>query len=409
MNKLLILIYIILWSCFANSSSTIMSIGPFLVDTSLQKAQPQKEVIIENLPKFFSSGIFNLCSPTSATFILQKYACDNNQNLNKTKCEDLDDQKIFSPFSLMSFYKPSSSDEKVSSLSYDSLPLKEKTNEFESGTGTSSLRNAKLNGFSLYPNSCFPFDQFINNTTSIYQTQQNAQASFFENLEKLYEIAKKKFTIEGEICLDCLTENDQDYKNIASLFPETQDKLFFNKFKQAILRNTFKQFLYTIFFSKCKKISGLIPPPQVLLYPETDLEKIDTIQIKKQIVENINTSKPTMLTDLCIKKMDPKDLPKCKNRHDLVITGYRDYYFNGHTKTYFQIKQTFGKDFDEQYGWVDADELLKNIAEPNKKATLVWLEKSNLTNSATPIPLINNFKNATNKKNILVWLNNLNE
>lgn len=376
MNKLFISAYIILWSCMIFANTTAISIGPFLVDLKLKERSPEKEVVVKNLPKFFSSGIFNLCSPTSATFLLQKYACDHDEELKNTKCENLEDQKLFSPLSLMSFYKPSSLNDTVSSMSYNKLPLNKNNNEFELGTGPAALQNAKSNGFILYPNSCLPFDQFTNKVALLYQSKQNAQITFFSNLEKLYQKAKNKFISEGKICLECLNENDEDYKNIVSVFPPVDDKLFFSKFKQAILTDTFEKFLYTIFFSKCKKLEGLIPPPKVMLYPENDLEKLEISEVKNKILENINNSKITMLSHLCIDKMDSKDLPKCANQHALVVTGYRNYKINGYNKTYFQIKQTLGSEFDKQYGWVDGDELLKNLAEPNKQGTLMWLDNS---------------------------------
>lgn len=373
MNKLLISISIILWSCLTYSNNQVMSIGPFLVDLKIKETIPDKEEKVDNLPKFFSSGIFPLCSPTSATYLLQKYACDHDEDLKKEKCENLDDQKIFSPLSLMSFYRPESLNDKVSSLSYSTLPLNKKNSEFELGTGPTALQNAKSNGFILYPNSCLPFDQFVNKTSLLFQSGKNSQIDYFNNLEKLFQKAKNKYTSEGELCIACLNESDEDYRNIANIFPEIQDKLFFSKFKQAITKETFEKFLYTIFFSKCKKLDGLIPPPKINLYPEKDLEKIDSYQLKNKIFENINSSKITMLSHLCIKKMKAEDLPKCQDEHAVVITGYRNYNLNGTLKTYFQIKQTLGTEFEKQYGWVDADELLSNISEPNKQGTLIWL------------------------------------
>ncbi|MGZ8942825.1 MAG: hypothetical protein ACXW00_08675 [Methylobacter sp.] len=143
----------------------------------------------------------------------------------------------------------------------------------------------------------------------------------------------------------------------------------------ALQTKSFPEFLHDAFLGSCIDDElTLEPKPTFEKYPK-DNETASNEEFIKKIKEVIATDTPMTLDGICL--YYEKD-GKCKEKHSVVISGYR-YVCKDKSekkedcKHVFKIHNSWGDDWQTANadGWLDAEVLLGNTID----GTIAWLKK----------------------------------
>lgn len=390
MDLLISVLLIILWSSTIlpssalaiekakSNNSTPLQSEAFTIDKGLPFIDEKSNREVENMPAIQSQDTVGSCFGCAGATIVQKFLCDADGEFKKNglSCSQLPREKTISQLSLVAWAdtnkkrvepdKAKTNQDPEDSDNHRNLNLYEDRTDFS--FSSNALRDS-INTFEFMPESCFPFDQLVskygNKDSSLFK-------NVYEKTKKMY--SKMKSATEGSsfLCDECLQELKTDF-NTTTFSPEA--------LSSAIEKDSFGEFLYELIFHNCKPLSSNKRP----VFKQFPPGKKDTVAKKYvlgKIKEVIDKKKPVLMGSICLKF--ESDGKTCKNAHDTVISGYRKAcpttdYSSPACKTQLKLHNCWGKDWQDANndGWVDADNLIKNLNEGKPyidAGDLSWLE-----------------------------------
>lgn len=192
---------------------------------------------------------------------------------------------------------------------------------------------------------------------------------FFNYLKSIFE--KLKSISETEI---------KDYTNEVDKLNSFVD-LKFNQtsLKKALQKSDFNHFLYTLFFSDCKKEnfpSGF----SAAAFP-LDSMNVRPLDIKNQIIKGLKLGKPILYPALCLSQNREDD---CNIGHSIVFSGFKIVKNGNEIKDLLKVHNSWGMEWQKQNnnGWVDADIICQNTVKVKTKensyriasGSVIWLD-----------------------------------
>lgn len=325
--------------------------------TNFYKEVVGTKIEIENMPAYKTQDDLGDCKAFSIAAIIQQY-------VNTKWKSDISDPKnppsdmAISYFGLMAYT--------------NQIPNKENTFQpnQENGRGINDIIDDI--GFKYHNDlileNCKPFENLtkefsLNGKYGLIKRDEflNYLKSIFNSLKNSDETKIKDCTNET-VKLNSFVNLNFNQKNL----------------KTALTKTDFDQFLYTLFFSDCKK--ELFPSGfQAMSFPLDSMD-VTEYEFKQQIIKGLNKGKPVLIPSLCVSRDKSYD---CESVHSLVISGYKKVQNSAEEKDVFKVHNSWGKEWQKKNndGWVDADELCHNTVrtDSNKgyridSASVIWLD-----------------------------------
>lgn len=396
MNLLISVLLLILWSStlilpfvhaaenIKSNTSTPIPSAAFTVYKNLTFVEQNSIHEVENMPAIQSQDTVGSCFGCASSTIVQKFLCDADEIYKKSgaSCSQLPKEKMVSqlsmvawtdtnkarvnPFDKDSTQDPNDDQDPEDSENHKNIRLYDDRTVFS--FSSNALRDS-LNMFEFMPESCYPFDQLVSKYGS---TDSALFKNVYEKTRKLYTNMKSKTQGATFHCDECLEQLKTDFNTTKF----TSDAL-----TSAVEKETFGEFLYELLFHNCTPLTSN-KRPKFKKFPAGKNETADKTQVLNKIKEIIDQNKPVLISTLCLQYEE--GTKKCKSAHDTVISGYRKVcpstnYSSADCKTQVKLHNCWGQDWQNANngGWVDADNLIKNLNEglPHiKSGDLSWYE-----------------------------------
>lgn len=396
MNLLISVLLIILWSStifsqianatdkLKSNTSTPVPSPAFTVYKNLTFVDKVSSREIENMPAIQSQDTVGSCFGCASATVVQKFLCDSDENFkrNGVSCSQLPREKTISQLSLVAWadtnkaranpnskdknQNPNDDQDPEDSDNHKNIKLYEDRTDFS--FGSNALRDS-VNMFDFMPESCFPFDQLVSKYGS---TDSSLFKNVYGKTKKLY--VKMKSETQGSTfhCDECLEQLKADFNTT---------KFSSEALSSAVEKDSFGEFLYELLFHNCTPLSSN-KRPKFKQFPAGKKETADKKLVLGKIKEIIDQKKPVLISSLCLQYEDGR--PGCKSAHDTVLSGYRKVcpsadYSSSECKTQVKLHNCWGQDWQNANngGWVDADNLIKNLNEGKhyiESGDLSWLE-----------------------------------
>ncbi len=379
---------IILWSSVSfavlkTQSSVPITSAALTSDPALKFVSPGSLHDVGTMPAWSSQDTVGDCFGRAAATMLQKYICDTDETILKSKisCNDplFPKNMTVSAFSMVAWSdtiqdrtKPDSTQEPGYASNHKSIKLYRDRTDYSSGSN--ALQNATTSAIPKFmPESCFPFDQIVNTYGSKGKKIAGGKSVLFEEIyEKtriFYEKNKKKDTESSAVCATCIKELSEGFGS------DFESKAV----SSALTKDTYGEFLYELIFGNCTPVK-LLNKPTFKRMPELaqTLPRNNILENLKNIIGN--KKKPVQISSLCLKL----EGDVCTSYHTTVVSGYRtacpSMDFGGsNCRQQLLVHNSWGKDWQNQNegGWVDAVLFIKHI-DYGKPALLAgelsWLE-----------------------------------
>ena len=145
---------------------------------------------------------------------------------------------------------------------------------------------------------------------------------------------------------------------------------------RALGMKSFPEFLYSIVFpDECGNFIRPPKKPTVGYFPEEG-QIASLKQLGDKIEEILETDRPIQIGRICTGGLLKNE---CKGIHTLVISGYKTICAKEQPelcRKLYKVQNTWGQAWQDQNndGWVDAENLLKNINPPLNFGLLSWLK-----------------------------------
>ena len=243
---------------------------------------------------------------------------------------------------------------------------------YDTVTKYSSASNALKNAsdlFNFIPESCYPFEKPL----AIYKSDETGTGPIFEPVYYKHQamyLKNRSARIDSVPCEECRRELSKDINMDVSV--ET--------FKFALTKKTYGEFLYSVFFRKCKRLS-FSTSPIFAAFPDM-AEKYPREKVFEKLVEVVGKNRPVLISGLCLRFSSVTK--KCLSSHAVVVVGYRricptNDMKNSSCKTQLKIHNCWGQNWQTKNdnGWVNSDTFVASINEEFdliSPDTLSWLE-----------------------------------
>lgn len=339
--------------------------------TVLYREIPGTKIEIQNMPAYQTQDTMGECRAFSLRTILQKYLCDTFPK-EIPDCKNPPPEYNISSFGLMEYTHAEKGMEKA-------------FNPFEGSVNSifNVLEKIIANDGLVLLESCNPFNKFVDNfTTNGQPTSSDLEkyTKFVEKIKKLYADRKPNNTEAGiSEYPECLSEINQ-----STGLNTNMDKL-----KAALKKETFGQFMYTLFIGsndreKCE-LQDLLTYFEIKPYP-TDSINASTEDIKNKIIEGLKRKPrgPVFTPAVCLKWMKKNECDP-DSGHSMVIAGYKrvcEIEDPSICKDLFKIHNSWGESWQRRNndGWIDADiyssNFLKSGSNKNRIASssVLWID-----------------------------------
>ncbi len=354
------LFVVLLWSscCFSkNESSVAIPSDAFTIYSSLTKIDATNSKSIDNMPRIQSQDTVGSCFGCSASTIVQKFICDTDEEIKSSgvKCSQVSKNQMVSQLSMIAW--ADTNEDRVDGKASTERPgqpknhtnIKLYNDRSKYSLGSNALLNA-VNNFSFMPESCYPFDQLVNK----YGNNVDLFKKIYEKTKNFYNLKKRKVTEAQAPCTDCLEELNKDF---GTNF--TSDAL-----NNALTKQSFGEFLYTLIFKNCKPID-FANTPAFRQIPEVDFT-LQKSQVFEKIKSVIDKKSPVHINEVCLRYNSEKK--ECNSTHSIVISGYRkacpsNNYNDSKCRQQLKLHNCWGQDWQNlnEDGWVDADKFIEHL------------------------------------------------
>jgi hypothetical protein len=360
----------------------------FNIDQNLNVYDTNNSFEVKNMPKIQSQDTVGSCFGCSSATIAQKYICDTDSNIikSKTPCNDVPKDMQISQLSLVAWADtnagyPNKSQIPGQNNNHTNLRLYAEQSK-ELLVATTALANS-ASSFEFMPESCYPMDILVNK----YGNQKPIFEEIYNRTKKLYESNKRKETEAKSNCTDCL-----DQLNDFFIKENFKSKITTDTFNLALTRGTFGEFLYTLLFDNCDSIL-VKKTPTFKKLPLEDKKAGDSLITKTpltlskksaipEMIKILNSNKPFLVNTLCL--MTDQSKSKCTSQHSVVVNGYRKACPTSNLedkscKYQFKLHNCWGQDWQGQNndGWVDAEKFRDNLnfgSDFIENGDISWLE-----------------------------------
>jgi hypothetical protein len=306
---------------------------------------PGTRIEVPNMPAYKTQDTMGECRAFSMAAIIQKYICDKRKIPD---CKNPPPKYDLSYFGMM--YYTHAEKGKVNTFnpfgdSFDSM--------------FKILNNYTDNGQLSYLNSCNPFSNMI----KIFKTNGIVKADDLKKYNDFVEYLKNLYTL-WQSYKDKNSEPADSSKVIAYINDMVGLNLTWTSLKTALMKETFGQYLYSLFFesldpNKCEQIS-MPTLSDIIAYPN-DKTNATPSDIKAKIIEGLKEvpPKPVLTPLMCTRWIGPN---KCHadGGHSMVISGYKKVCEKNNPsecKELFKIHNSWGESWQKENndGWVDAN------------------------------------------------------
>lgn len=315
------------------------------------------KIEIPNMPAYKTQDDLGDCKAFSLAVLLQHYTCQKWKS-DIPDCKNPPADSAISYFGLMAYTN------QIPKQDYTFQPLQKE------GIGmVEVIDNLSNSGVQLILQDCKPFENLTKRFSLSGPNGLVKRDEFFNYLKSIFEKLKN--------------ENDTNIKDCAieiDILNKYVDLKFNQKtLKKALTKNNFNQFLYTLFFSECRK--ELFPPGFSAAAFPLDSMNVTPDDVKKQVVKGLKLGKPVLYPSLCISKDINGEF---REGHSLVISGFKQVRYTSEKKDVFKIHNSWGEDWQKNNndGWVDADVICQNAAKVKSSdgsyrigsASVIWLD-----------------------------------
>lgn len=337
------------------------------------------KIEIPDMPAYKTQDDIGDCKAFSLAVLLQHHTCQKWKS-DIPDCKNPPADSAISYFGLMAYTNRTRYNgenlEALKAKGYTVEELNEKGiyNTFqprqEKGRGLDDVINELSNsGNQLILESCRPFENLTKRFSSNGLAGLAKRDEFFGYLKTIFEKLKNKN--ESNIP-DCTAE-------VSKL--NAYVELGFNQqtLKKALTKDNFDQFLYTLFFSECKK--EVFPPGFSAAAFPLDSMNVTPDEVKRQIIKGLKLGKPVLFPALCVSQNQGDE---CGEGHSLVISGFKRVKNNAVTKDVFKLHNSWGAEWQMKNndGWVDADVICQNTIKVKTNdgsyrigsASVIWLD-----------------------------------
>lgn len=329
---------------------------------------------IDNMPRIQSQGTVGNCFACAAATVAQKFACDTDEGIiaKGWRCDQIPADRMISQLAMIAWADVN--DRTVGAQlaglpsNHTNLRLYDTVTDYSSGSN--ALKNAS-DLFDFIPESCYPFERLL----AIYKSDETGTGPIFEPVYYKHQamyLKNRSARIDSVPCEECRRELSEDINMDVSV--ET--------FKFALTKKTYGEFLYSVFFRKCKR-AAFSTAPKFVQFPAGQLEKYPKEKVFEKLVEVVGKNHPVLISGLCL-KFDA-DTKKCSNSHAVVVSGYRRIcptsdLTNNSCKTQLKVHNCWGQNWQAKQddGWVNSDTFIASIDEGSDAipvASLSWLER----------------------------------
>ena len=314
------------------------------------------KIEIPDMPAYKTQNGLGECRAFSLAVLLQHYTCQKWKS-DIPDCKNPPADTAISYFGLLAYTNE----------------IVDQPNTFQPNQNDNKgmydiINDLSKSGNKLILENCKPFENLTNNFTA--EKNGNAlQNSYFEFLKNTYNLLQNK---NEDNIKDCTAEIHK-INNFVDL------KISQPVLKNALTKENFNQFLYTLFFSDCK-MENFPAGFSAMAYP-LDSMNVTVEEIISQIYKGLNEGKPVLYTGLCISENPGK---QCEVSHSLVISGYKKVKDVNNTKIVFKIHNSWGTEWQKIYndGWIDANILCQNTSKIEVingnyrfgSGTVIWLD-----------------------------------
>lgn len=303
------------------------------------------ELLVHNLPRPEYAGVLPFCTGSSASFLLQHYACRVD---GVSACASIGEARQISALSAVAWA------EKSAAAKPDSVPTSYRTIR-AGGAGVNILLNS-ARAFQFKPNSCYALGQMRSRFASDADYQRRSRA-----LELLFEQSK-----QGAPCASCLIQAVGNDFGVMLSNPGLA---------RALQRVSFPEFVYAVLFPDCATTIVGYPPPDIEIFPKVDQHDALPADLLPVVLSHLRMDRPVQLERICLVK-NPNGACTSSGAHAVVIVGAKRTCRGELCVDLVKIQNFWSEKWQSDFdgGWVRADALMKAVIDlPMQPGTLSWI------------------------------------